>query len=114
MLVSQPSTDPFMKLDTSFMSCRCKVNLGVLWVTSYRSKLMHSDTHNPEGVVFDLCVEALVFIHPPLDAVFTGVVWKYGLAWPHLPGRQISHEGALRQAPGDAGPAHPCNADGHS
>ena len=67
-----------------------------------------SNTHNPEGVVLDLSREALVFIDPPLDAVFTGVVWKDGLAWPHLPGRQISHEGALCQAPGDAGSAHQC------
>lgn len=43
-----------------------------------------SDTHNPEGVVFDLSGEALVFIDPPLDAAFTGVVWKDGLTWPHL------------------------------
>lgn len=76
------------------------------WLQAKGHALMFplSDTHNPEGVVFDLSGEAQVFISPPLVAVFTGVVWKDGPAWPHLPVRQISHEGALHRAPGDAAP----------
>lgn len=103
MLSTQPFTDPFLKFDTSFMSCRYKIKLRLLWVL--RSKVMLSkmnlnyqrytdqnvtllDTHNPEGVMFDLSGEALVFISPPLDAVFTGVVWKDGLTGPHLSATQ--------------------------
>lgn len=45
-------------------------------------------TYNPKCVVFDLLGEPLVLIHPPIDAVGVGVVWKYGLPWPHLGGRE--------------------------
>ncbi len=41
-------------------------------------------TYNPEGIMFDLLVEALILINPPLGAVFAGVVWKYSLSWPNL------------------------------
>lgn len=45
-------------------------------------------TYNPKGIVFDLLVEALVLISPPVFAVLAGVVWEYSLSWPHLRARE--------------------------
>lgn len=45
-------------------------------------------TYNPEGIVFDLPVESLILINPPIDAVLGGVVWKHRLPRPNLRGRE--------------------------
>lgn len=63
-----------------------KMNLNYQRYADQKVTLL--DTHNPEGIVFDLFGKAHVFISPPLDAVFTGVVWKDGLTWPHLSATQ--------------------------
>lgn len=80
------------------MSYRCKIKrVGGIRVKGHSLKIEPElsetckyqkvtvlDTHNPEGIMFDLSGEALVFIHPPLDTAFTGVVRKDCLTWPHL------------------------------
>lgn len=44
-------------------------------------------TYNPEGIVFDLPIESLILINPPIDAVLAGIVRKHCLPWPNLRGR---------------------------
>ena len=45
--------------------------------------------YNPEGIMFDLLVEALILVDPPFGAVFTCVVWEHSLSGPHLRGQNF-------------------------
>lgn len=65
-------------------SCTQKWPQAIIHVNISDQKVTILVTHNPEGIVFDLSGEELIFLNPPLDAAFTGVVRKDGLTWPHL------------------------------